>query len=104
MINSEARARRRRITAETKLRALQEARQGGVPISQVCARYGIRPSQFYQWEKLAERAAIEALRGQKRGRKKLTAREEALLAEITRLREVIAELNVENLSLKKGAW
>jgi transposase-like protein len=93
---------RRRFTAEVKLKAIQEARQGGVPVRQVCERYDIRPSQFYQWERKAEQAALEGLRPQKRGCKKVSPREEQLLAEIERLREVIAELNKENLALKKG--
>ena len=96
--------RRRRFTAEVKLKAIQEARQGGVPVRQVCEQYDIRPSQFYQWERKAEQAALEGLRPQKRGRKRVNPREEQLLVEIERLREVIAELNKENLVLKKGAW
>jgi len=95
---------RRRFTAEVKLKAIQEARQGRVPVRQVCEQYDIRPSQFYQWERKAEQAALEGLRPQKRGRKKVSPREEQLLAEIERLREVIAELNKENLVLKKGVW
>jgi transposase len=96
--------RRRRFTAEAKLKTIQEARQGGVPVRQVCDRYGIRPSQFYQWERKAEQAALEGLRPQKRGRKRINPREEQLLAEIEQLREVIAELNKENLTLKRGIW
>lgn len=95
---------RRRFSAETKWQAIQEARQGGVPVSQVCQKYDIRPGQFYQWEQTAERAALTALRGQTRGRRRVSPREEALLAEIERLRAVVAELSMENLSLKKGRW
>ena len=95
---------RRQLTPELKAQAIQEARQGSMPISQVCEKYGIRPSQFYQWEKTAKRAMLEALRGQKRGRKKIHPREEELLAEIQRLREVVAEISSENLALKKGRW
>jgi transposase-like protein len=95
---------RRQLTAELKAQAIREARHGGVPISQVCDKYGIHPGQFYQWEKTAERAMIEALQGQKRGRKKMRPREEELLAEIERLREVVAEITTENLALKKGRW
>jgi transposase-like protein len=96
--------RRRRFSAEAKLKAIQEARQGGVPVRQVCEQYDIRPSQFYQWERKAEQGALEGLRPQKRGRKRVSPQEEQLLAEIERLREVIAELNKENLALKRGVW
>jgi len=96
--------RRRHFPPELKLQAIQEARQGGVPISQVCEKYGIYPSPFYRREKAGERAALEALRGRKRGRKRISPREEQLLGEIDRLRDVIAELSAENLQLKKGRW
>ncbi len=42
------------------------------------------------------------LPGQPRGRKKLRPGEEALLAEVQRLHEVIAELSSENRQLKNG--
>ena len=71
---------------------------------EVCEQYDIRPSQFCQWERKAEQAALAGLRPQKRGRKTVSPREEQLLAEIERLREVIAELNKENLALKRGGW
>lgn len=96
--------RRRKFAPEVKLRAIQEARQGCVAISRVCEKYGMRPGQFYQWEKKAEQGALQALRGKRRGRKKLTSREEELVAQIDRLREVIAEISSENLALKKGHW
>jgi transposase-like protein len=95
---------RRQFSAQLKLQAIQEARQGGVSISQVCEKYDIRPSQFYQWEKMAEQGALEALRGRKRGRKKFSPREEQLMGEVNRLREVIAEISTENLELKRGRW
>ena len=70
----------------------------------MCDQYEISPTLFYQWERLADRAAMTALQGQPRGRKKLRPSEEALLTEVHRLREVIAELSSENLQLKKGRW
>ena len=66
--------------------------------------YQISPTLFYQWEKIADQAARTALQGQAKGRKKLRPREEALLAEVHRLQEVIAELSAENLQLKRGRW
>ncbi len=46
------------------------------------------------------KAALEALRNGKRGRKPRKV-EEQLKTEVTRLRTVIAELSVETLQLKK---
>ena len=95
---------RRQFPAETKLQILKEGRTTNLTISQVCDQYQISPTLFYQWERLADRASLTALQGQPRGRKKLRPTEEALLVEVQRLREVIAELSGENLQLKKGRW
>jgi transposase-like protein len=95
---------RRQFSADTKLQILKEGRSTNLPVSQVCDQHDISPTLFYQWERVAERGALQALQGQPRGRKKLRASEEALVTEIQRLREVIAELSSENLRLKKGRW
>ena len=95
---------RRQLTAEAKFKIIREARLGNVPVSQVCAKHDISPTLFYQWERTAEAGARIALQAQPRGRKKVRPAEEELLAELTRLREIIAELSSENLQLKKGRW
>ncbi len=95
---------RRQFSGDTKWQILKEGRSTNLSVSEVCDHHQINPTQFYQWEHTAERAAKQALQGQPRGRKKRRASEEALLAEIERLREVIAELSSENLRLKKGSW
>ena len=95
---------RRQFPAETKLQILKEGRGTNLTISQVCDQYQISPTLFYQWERVADQAALAALQGQGRGRKKSRANENALLAEVQRLREVIAELSSENLQLKRGRW
>lgn len=95
---------RRQFSGDTKWQILKEGRSTNLTVSAVCDQHQISPTQFYQWERTAERAAKQALQKQPRGRKKLRPNEEALQAEIDRLREVIAELSSENLHLKKGRW
>jgi transposase-like protein len=104
MTNNHGSQRRRQFPAETKLQILKEGRGTNMTISQVCDQYQINPTLFYQWERIADQAALAALQGQGRGRKKSCANETALLAEVQRLREVIAELSSENLQLKRGRW
>jgi transposase-like protein len=104
MKNNSERKARRQIPADTKWQILKEGRSTNLTISQVCDQHQISPTLFYQWERAAERGARQALQGQPRGRKKLRPTEEALLTEVQRLREVIAELSSENLRLKKGRW
>jgi transposase-like protein len=95
---------RRHFSADTKWQVLKEGRSTNLTVSQVCDQHQISPTLFYQWERVAERGARQALQGQPRGRKKLRPSEEALQNEIQRLREVITELASENLRLKKGRW
>ena len=104
MKNNSERPARRQFSAEAKWQILKEGRSTHLTISQVCDQHQISPTLFYQWERAAERGARQALQGQPRGRKKLRPSEEALLNEIQRLREVIAEISSENLRLKKGRW
>ena len=94
---------RRHWTAEEKLRILEEARQTGHTVSEVCRRHGVAAGQFYTWEKKARQGALGALHNGRRGRKAEDPSVQ-MQVEIERLRAVIAELSAENLSLKKGRW
>ena len=94
---------RRRWTAEEKLSILEEARQSGQSISEVCRRHQVAPGQFYLWERQARQAALSALRNSKPGRKAPDPTE-TLQTQILRLQAVIAEITSENLDLKKGFW
>jgi len=88
-------------TAEQKLQIVQESRQTGQMVSEVCRRHQIAPRLFYLWEKQAQQGALEALQNRRPGRKPNDAAT-ALLNQIGRLRMVVAELSGENLELKKG--
>ena len=91
----------RRMNAEEKLRILEEGRQSGLTISEVCRRYQIAYTQFYRWERIAREGALDGLRNG--GRKlKNGRREERLRAEVNRLRTAVAELTMGNLGLKRG--
>jgi transposase len=96
-------AKRRQWTAEQKLKIIEEARQGGQSVSDVCRRYGISAGQLYDWEAQAKRGALEGLR---QGNRKPKEDDQSIQQqqEIGRLREVIAEISAENLALKKGRW
>lgn len=91
----------RRMSAEEKLRVVEEGRLSGATIREVCRRYQISHGQFYRWERLVRQGALEALRNGT-GRAKNGEREEWLMTEVNRLRAVVAELTVENLTLKRG--
>ena len=88
-------------TAEEKLQIVEEGRQTGQMVSEVCRRHQIAPRLFYRWEKQARQGALEALRNRRPGRRPSDATA-ALESEIDRLRMVVAELSSENLELKRG--
>ena len=94
---------RRRWTAEEKLAILEEARQTGHSISDVCRRHQLAPGQFYLWERQARQGAISALKNSRPGRKAQDPTE-PLQMQIQRLQAVVAEIAAENLDLKKGFW
>jgi len=95
--------KRRTWSAQQKLSILEEARQAGANISDVCRRHQIAVGQFYTWDKQAKRAALTGLQNAQRGRKKPDP-QETLGLEIQRLQAAVAELTIENLQLKKGRW
>ena len=61
---------RRQFSADTKLQILKEGRHTNLSINQVCEQYQISPTLFYHWERQADQAALKALNGQARGRRK----------------------------------
>lgn len=95
---------RRRLTAEEKLRILEEAQQPGVQIAELCRRHGIGTSQFYTWREQARQGAKAALNQPtgRKGQSKVDAAVERLVAERDRLRTVVAEITAENLDLRKN--
>ncbi len=98
-------SKRRHLTADEKVRILEEAQQPGVQIAELCRRHGIGTSQFYTWREQARRGAKQAL-SQPAGRKgqgKVEAAVARLTAERDRLRAVVAEITAENLDLRKNS-
>ena len=94
---------RRRWSAEEKLAILEEARQTGQSISEVCRRHQVAAGQYYAWERQARQGSLTALRNSQPGRKTPDI-SESLVQQIQRLQSVVAELSSENLDLKKGSW
>ena len=96
--------KRRHLTADEKLRILEEAQQPGVQIAELCRRHGIGTSQFYTWREQARQGARQALSqpAGRKGQSKIAAAVERLTAERDRLRAVVAEITAENLDLRKN--
>ena len=89
--------RRRWLPAE-KLRIVVAGMDPGTDVSELCRREGVNSTQYYAWRKQllgsAERVFAENV-------EKPSRREERLQADLVRAKDVIAEITVENLELKK---
>lgn len=94
---------RRHFTPQQKVAIVKAHLVDGVPISELCDRHQIQPTQFYLWQKqLFENGATAFERKTKTSGPTLAERQvEALRAKLVTKNEVIAELMEENVGLKK---
>lgn len=81
------------------MQIIKECQQSGASVSEVCRRHGISTAQYYQWLKVAEHGALEALQNGQQD--KPSRREERLRRELERMKGVVVEITAENLELKK---
>jgi transposase len=95
------RATRRHFSAEDKIRIVLEGLRGEESIAELCRREGIASSMYYGWSKEFLEAGKKRLAGD-------TAREATshevkdLRREAQALKEVVADLTLENRLLKKS--
>jgi transposase len=95
------RATRKHYSAEEKIRIVLEGLRGEDSIAELCRREGIPPNVYYRWSKDFLEAGKKRLAGD-------TAREatsdevRSLRREAAALKEVVADLTLENRLLKKS--
>jgi len=95
------RATRKHHSAEEKIRIVLEGPRGEDSIAELCRREGIPPNVYYRWSKEFLEAGKKRLAGD-------TAREatsdevRGLRREAAALKEVVADLTLENRLLKKS--
>ncbi len=95
------RATRKQYSAEAKIRIVLDGLRGEDSIAELCRREGINQNLYYRWSKEFLEAGKKRLAGD-------TAREatsdevKALRREAVELKEVVAELTLENRLLKKS--
>jgi len=96
-------ASRRRFPAEEKIRIVMEGIRAEVSIADLCRREGIHPTIYYKWLK----DFMEAGKGRLRGDAKREANSDEvkqLRGENERLKLLVADLSLENLTLKKSQY
>lgn len=96
-------SRRANFTAAEKVAILREALLERRPVSEVCERHRIQPSQFYAWQKqFFEHGAAAFGREADRDRAELERRVQRLEAELAVKDGVIADISQEYVGLKKA--
>ena len=92
---------RRRCPAEEKIRIVLEGIRAELSVAELCRREGIHPTVYYAWLK----DFIEAGKARMRGdslRDATTVEVHQLKGEHERLKQLVADLSLANLTLKKS--
>ncbi len=92
---------RRKFPAEEKIRILLEGIRAEVSVAELCRREGIHPTVYYHWLKDFMEAGKARMRGDSL-RDATTAEVQHLKGENERLKQLVAELSLQNLTLKKS--
>src|SRR3954468_22891552 len=94
------RATRRHFSAEEKIRIVLEGLRGEESIAELCRREGITSPMYYGWSKEFLEAGKKRLAGDT-ARAATSDEVKALRREASALKEVVADLTLENRLLKK---
>jgi transposase len=99
---NKSRTRRANFQPQEKVAILRKHLLEGVALSDVCDEFGIRPAQFYTWQKqLFENGAL-VFKPQDNSRERGLERENARLRDkLAHKDEVIAEVTSEFVKVKK---
>ncbi len=93
---------RRRFTPQEKVRILREHLLEHVPISDLCDKYLIKPSQYYNWQKLFFENGDEAFTSKRSAPSKVKEDQiEQLKSQLAQKDEIIAEVAEAFVTLKK---
>jgi transposase len=95
------RATRRQFSAEEKIRIVLEGLRGEDSIAELCRRQGIATSMYYGWSKEFLEAGKKRLAGDT-ARAATSDEVKDLRREARALKEVVADLTLENRLLKKS--
>src|ERR671926_458883 len=95
------RATRRQFSAEEKIRIVLEGLRGEESIAELCRREGIASSMYYGWSKEFLEAGKKRLAGDT-ARAATSDEVRDLRRQASALKEVVADLTLENRLLKKS--
>ena len=95
------RATRKQYSAEEKIRIVLDGLRGEDSIAELCRREGINQNLYYRWSKEFLEAGKKRLAGDT-AREATSAEVKGLRRQAVDLKEVVAELMLENRLLKKS--
>ena len=96
-------ARRKKHTAEMKVKIVREHLENQVSISELSERYGIHPNMIHKWKKELFEGALETFsRKHKKQTKQQSYRTRVLEEKLKKKDTLIAEIIEENIHLKKN--
>jgi len=101
VVNDIKRQTRRKFSAEEKIRIVLEGLRGEDSIAEICRKEGIVPNLYYRWSKDFLEAGKKRLLGDTQ-REANTSEVSGLREENRALKEVVAELTLQNRILKKS--
>ena len=96
------RATRRKFTPEEKVRVVLQGFRREVPVSELCRREGIKPNVYYSWLKDFMEAGKSRLQADTL-RDATRSEVDGFRRENDQLKQLVAELSLEVLVLKKTA-
>jgi len=92
---------RRKYSSEEKIRIILEGLRGEDSIAEICRREGISPNLYYRWSKDFLEAGKKRLQGDT-VREANTSEVTNLRSENRQLKELVADLSLKNIVLKKS--
>lgn len=94
--------KRRQFQAVDKVNIIRQHLLEKRPISDLCDEYNIKPTQFYQWQKMFFEHGAAAFETQKSTEQRLRQQKMSLLeTKLAHKDQVIAEIMEEHIKLKK---
>jgi transposase len=95
--------RRRKYSAEEKFGIVKQVVSKAKTVSEISDEYGIHPNQYYRWQGEFFESALSGFKEKSQGRTRNAEdrEKERMREEITRMKDVIAEIASDNIELKK---
>jgi transposase len=103
LIRKAKQSTRRRFSSEDKIRILLQGIRGEIAVAELCRREAIHPTVYYKWLKDFMEAGKARMRGDAL-REANSDEVQELRQENERLKQLVADLSLANMVLKKSQY